>query len=298
MFNRRKFTIRGRSPARVIPQFYRQLIYGVVLLFVLGLLGLGVWKVARLPSLTIQTIEVVGGETVAHESVRSLIEEVLRGSYLRIIPYRFSPLYPAEAVYERVVAEPRIREAELLKVNETTLRVTFSEYQPSALWCATRDEAAECYFVDVEGYAFASAPSLRGGALIRYSFEDETEVREKLVMSRDTLDRVATIARELGERYDFRVQEVVFTKVGDEEYWLKDGSALKVSSAATATEVVADLGALLVADEFSHLKPGNFFYVDLRFKNRVFVNETFPGAVATTSPETATTSADSLSDTP
>ncbi len=297
MLFKRKFTVRGRSPVRAIPQFYRQLIYGVVLLCVLGLIGTGIWHFTRLPSMTIATIEVVGGETVPHNALRTLIEAELSGSYLHLIPYRFLPFYPADAIRERIEAEPRVRQAVLENVDATTIRLTFSEYRPIALWCADRNETTNCYFIDAEGYAFAPAPPLRGTTFIRYIFEADSNVRESQIMGASLLGRMTKIIKELSERYDFRVQEVVFTAAGDEEFWLGGGSALKVAATSAVSEVLVDLDAIIASKEFSHLEPGNFSYIDLRFKNKAFVNETMSDSIVSSSTATSTTSND-LSETP
>ena len=53
-----------------------------------------------------------------------------------------------------------------------------------------------------------------------------------------------------------------------------------------ATDVVENLLVVLASPEFSHLNPGNFSYIDLRFGEKVFVNEI--GEVPET--ETATSS--------
>ena len=51
-----------------------------------------------------------------------------------------------------------------------------------------------------------------------------------------------------------------------------------------------NLLTLVGSEEFSHLAPGNFQYLDLRFNTRVFVNEELPNDTST---PTSTSTADS-----
>ncbi len=51
------------------------------------------------------------------------------------------------------------------------------------------------------------------------------------------------------------------------------GSELKTVASKDAQETIDNLLVVLASEEFAHLKPGNFQYIDLRFGNKVFVNE-------------------------
>ena len=67
-----------------------QFVYGGIAITVVVLLGYGVWYVTRLPALTLTEVEVKGGETVSHEELKSIVREELRGSYLFLVPKRFT----------------------------------------------------------------------------------------------------------------------------------------------------------------------------------------------------------------
>jgi hypothetical protein len=57
-------------------------------------------------------------------------------------------------------------------------------------------------------------------------------------------------------------------------------------SKTPAVETLSNLETILASGTFTHLKPGNFQYVDLRFGSKVFVNE---APVASSTPETTDT---------
>jgi hypothetical protein len=60
---------------------------------------------------------------------------------------------------------------------------------------------------------------------------------------------------------------------GDAFLTIVDGGEFKVSLKQPAAETVSNLLTVLGSENFAHIKPGNFEYVDLRFGSKVFVNE-------------------------
>ena len=64
-------------------------------------------------------------------------------------------------------------------------------------------------------------------------------------------------------------------KVGvlDVLYTVAGGGVLKVSQRMTADESFQNLSTLLNAKDFIHLQDGVFQYIDLRFGDKIFLNE-------------------------
>jgi hypothetical protein len=52
-----------------------------------------------------------------------------------------------------------------------------------------------------------------------------------------------------------------------------DGGELKVTLTQEPQVTVNNLNVVLTSEEFKGVQPGNFQYIDLRFGNKVFVNE-------------------------
>ncbi len=126
-----------------------QIVRGVLILLVVIVVGYGIWYVTRLPSLTIADISVSGGGTIPHEVIQSEVERELAGTYLALIPRRFTYLYPAAAIKSTIGAIPRVKDVTLERSERTALIVSFTEYEPFALWC---DEARQhCLFIDEFG---------------------------------------------------------------------------------------------------------------------------------------------------
>jgi cell division septal protein FtsQ len=257
----------------------RQIIIGVSLTAFIALLGYGIWHLTRLPALTISDVTAAGGITIEPNTVVAMAEEALRGDYYRLIPKRFSYLYPEETIRERLQTIPRIKNVRLERQQRTTLAITYDEYEPFALWCNERGE--ECVFIDKGGFGFAAAPPLRGGAFVRYHNRlTAPEVRVVGVspaLLEDTNAAARTMATELG----LRVNTIILDD-RDVIYALGGGGEIRTTQTDAIESMLTNLETVLESDEFDHLEPGNFEYIDLRFGNKVFVQEALPDAATST----------------
>lgn len=264
----RKVTVRKKRSGRSL---IKRVLYALLFVFLLLLTAGLLWFGTRMEALTITQVEVVGGETVDKGKIKEAVEQELQGSYFGVVPKRFSWFYPEEKILELVKAVPRVKSVLLERPDGRSLRVLFIEYEPFALWCDKAEET-NCVFLDGMGYAFSSAPPLSGGALPRYfssagpATGDSPFAYEFL---RDTSFFVAAIRKE----FDFAT--LAIEQVGDEEAVLElsSNSYLKITARQDVHDTLDNLRVIMSSEEFSHLEPGNFNYIDLRFGDKVFVNE-------------------------
>ncbi len=252
----------------------------------------GVWHGTRLEALTIDEVVVSGGETISHSQIVEGVSEILEGEYLRFIPRRFVWLYPKNDVLEYVAAVERVKNPKV-KRDGTTLVVTIAEYEPIALWCDDGAQSA-CVFLDDTGYGFARTPALTGGAFTRFvRIGESAAVNEYLTSNDDYL-----LLRELEsllEAFGWSVTVIEFDQARDVFINLAQGGELKVSLRISPTQTMDNLQTVLVTDEYAELTPGAFEYIDLRFGNKVFVNE-FGVPEVEVEAESATTTQNAASD--
>jgi cell division septal protein FtsQ len=263
MARARKRTARSR--------YIIQILKGILILAVFAGLGWGIWHVTRLPSLTITEIEINGGDTIKHSVVRETVETELQGSYLAFIPRTFTYLFPAAAVRSAVAAIPRIKDVSVERDGKNKLTVMFNEYKPYALWCD--ENRAHCLLVDEEGYAFTDAPKLSGGSLLRFVVEDTPLLQRKHMLSRQQLVSTVEFSEQLKKEFGFSVEQVLYEQNKDVTYTLVGGGKLLTSSEEPIEVTLNNLDTILDSENFLHLRPNNFQYIDLRFGNKVFVNE-------------------------
>jgi cell division septal protein FtsQ len=275
-----KRTSRSGDPARRM--LWRQVFVGVgLVLFFAGTIT-GIWHLTRLPALTIESVSASGGVTIKADEIRALVEQELEGAYYRLIPKRFSYLYPKQAIYEVVNTVPRVKDVVVERSGLTALSVTYDEYVPVALWCGPH---GDCVFVDAAGYGFAAAPALSGSTFVRYQAGEQAAVVGETGITPELLAETQQFIAAVATTHNLRLQQVIFDD-RDITYRLAGGGEVRTSRTEQFQDSLDNLDAILGSDEFVHLEPGNFEYIDLRFGNKVFVQEELP-EVATS---TATTS--------
>lgn len=260
--------------------------WGIFVCSLIALCITAIWYGARLPFFTISAVHVEGGETISHDEVRALVEAELRGAYLLLIPHTFTYLYPEEHIMTALREIPRIHDI-LLSREGNTLRVSFSEYRPYALHCLEGGEQMPCYFLTEDGYAFTPAPTLSGGALVRHIVEGKEEIRVGDTFDSARFTHVHTFIERLNTELRLRVTEVLYTKDGDMTLRVNGGGMLLMSPTHDMDTAFNNLVTVLTSAEFKHIEPGNFNYIDLRFGNKVFVNEETEPEVAVASTTTA-----------
>ncbi len=268
MVNRRNINARKR---RAAGSFARQFFVGLLLTLVLLLIGGVIWFGSRLEPLTIASVSVEGGETVDRAEVKRAVEAELDGEYYKIVPKRFSWSYPEQRIEAAVRSIDRVKDVALARPDGRNLIVRFTEYAPAALWCEAgrRDD---CVFLDSTGYGFTKAPPLQGTAMLRYVNAGEPAVGERpfsYEFMRDTGFFAAAVRKEFG------MSVSMVEKIGGEEatFELAEGGLLKITLRQPVVDTLDNLRVLLASEQFSNLRPGSFQYIDLRFGDKMFVNQ-------------------------
>ncbi|MEZ4104443.1 MAG: hypothetical protein R3B60_04115 [Candidatus Paceibacterota bacterium] len=272
-----KFSRKRNKKVYLAPEqklIIKQVFFGLVLFFFLGFLIWGIWHLTRLPAMTISKITVFDGETIQAERIENIVDNTLKGDYWRLIPKRFTWFYPEKEVLDNLKQIERIKEVSAKKVSNTEITIEFSEYIPDSLWCDNHNhnDNQKCLFIDNESYAFGLAPSLTGESLLRYRNNGKKpQIGEVLMDEKDfvTTKKFVWLLGQIG----WYVSYIEVNQVGDVFYILSGGGELRATLYDDPNEVFSYLKALLASDEFSHLKSDNFKYIDLRFGEKLYVNE-------------------------
>lgn len=267
--NRPNRKFRQINPATLL--FVKQFVLGFFVFTVVGLIITGIWYGTRLQTFTISAINVSGGTTISAETVHNKVNDALAGTYLGLVPRRFTFFYPEEEIIETLDDIERLKDVNVEMLNNQTMSVTFDEYVPDSLWCDKAEEVP-CLFLDQTGYAFGTSPKLSGGSLIRYYSLDTDLLKEGRPLSEEDYLLTKEFIKMLNDSNWF-VSKVEVDSVRDVFYTLANGGEIKATLLDAAEKPFTYLQTLLESDEFSHLEPGNFQYIDLRFGTKVFVNE-------------------------
>ncbi len=262
-------TNRNLNPSTIL--LIRQIIVGALIAAFFGLLTSSIWYITRIDALTIDTVTVHGGETIQHSEVESIVRSHIDGTYLKLVPRTFAFTYPHEEIITEVNKVHRIKNVRVVRSGGTELLVEFDEYVPHALWCKN-SESAGCFFLDENGYSFAPAPTLDGGSFIRFISIAKDPSEYTKAFPEEEYKRVQELAQKFADAKWF-VSKAEIDAAGDAFLTIVDGGLFKVSLKQSSDETVSNLLTVLGSENFTHIKPGNFEYIDLRFGSKVFVNE-------------------------
>lgn len=269
-------------------QLLKNLGRGLGVLLVVSLLVWATWHVVRLPIFTITEVEVVGGETISHQEIKTEIDSLLEGEYWRFVPRRFAWSYPQQEILDFLTATPRVLNPAVEREG-STVRVTLAEFEPVALWCDSgAASTSSCVFLEEYGLGFASAPRLDGRTFTRFVRVGEPATTSAVYADTTDFAQLRQLDSLLSE-YGWPVVLMELDQARDVFVHLAGDSQLKITLRLTPAETLDNLQTVLTADEYQHLEPGNFSYIDLRFGNKVFVNEFGDptGGSATSSVESA-----------
>jgi cell division septal protein FtsQ len=279
----KKQKYRNVSPSTVL--LVRQILIGFLIAAFFGMLLTSVWYGTRVDAFTINTVTIRGGETIPHGEIEAIVRKELDGSYMKFVPRAFAPLYPHQDIERSIREIKRIKNLQLVRVSGTELSVEFEEYVPHALWCQHSDSEG-CFFLDENGYSFAAAPSLTGGSFLRFVAIAKDPVENAQAFDVEHYKKVHELVEKFAESKWF-VSKVELDAVGDAFFTLVQGGEFKVSLKQSTQETMDNMLTVLNSEKFSHIAPGNFEYVDLRFGSKVFVNEvtiTASSSYASTTP--------------
>ncbi len=250
----------------------KQTLIGTGLALFVTLLLTAVWYGTRLSGVTISSVQVNGAETVDAQMVTEGVTNLLDQSYIRLIPKRFTFLYPESAILAQVQDIPRVATVEIARPSWRELEIYLTEHSPTALWCEVEAQH-ECLFMNESGYAFAAAPQLRGGSFMRYSSVGrDPEIGERLLPAAEmhNLEWLTNAIADNLQLYPALVQVYPDNRV---TAVLTTGGELYMTLNQDVTATMHYLESLIGSQEFSHLQSDWFQYIDLRFGNRLFVNE-------------------------
>jgi hypothetical protein len=255
-----------------------------------GMLLISVWYGTRVQALTLSTVTVLGGETVPAADIEAIVRKELDGAYLKFVPKAFALTYPHDAVVNSVTQHPKVKSAVVTPLGKQELRVEFFEYMPHALWCSPID-LTQCHYLDEEGFAFAVAPKLEGGTLLRLVSIGKNPEAENTPFTPEQFAVVEELVARLAEA-KWYVSHIEIDAAGDAYFSLVGGGEFKISLGQTVDETMSNLLTILGSEQFAHIAPGNFEYIDLRFGSKVFVNEvTYETSASSTASTTAAAAA-------
>ncbi len=258
----------SRGKAGALREWNWKLIIGIVSAVILLV---GSVLLIRAPRLQVRTIEVNGAHVADPGDITEFVNSQLQGNKLFILPRSSIFLAPEHAIEKALKAQfPRLQTVEVDRKNFSTLSINVTEFQGMYLWC-TAD--ADCYFMDQNGIAFATAPYFSGTAYPKIFNGTASTLPFQAV----TADQLTMVSLLLSRLPSLGIDPAEFHFVSDHELdvdFNHDGHQAQLIFDPTSN--TADALQVLFTGLRTNPLAGKFRdasqvlqYIDLRFSNRI-----------------------------
>ncbi|TAK57605.1 hypothetical protein EPO17_01470 [Patescibacteria group bacterium] len=126
------------------------------------------------PNFRIDTIRVTGAVSLSESEVKGVVEKVLTGSYLYVIPRNNTLFYPKQEIVSILHGTfLKILSVEIKRDGLRGVSISVQERSPYALWCGSHVtvsslDNAKCYFIDSLGLVYAESPVFSNDVYMHY----------------------------------------------------------------------------------------------------------------------------------
>lgn len=245
---------------------------GVLCVVVLSLCG-GIIALARARFSNIQTVSVQGTIVASDTDITAEVDKILDGNYFFFFPKRSILLYPKSQIAASVMKSfPRLEKTDVSLLRWHTLNVNVTERKPYAMWCAGGEPTGasttdNCYFMDVTGFIFDTAPSFSGNTYIRYwgGTMGEEPIGQTF-KTELTFTATDNLIQSL-EKFDFHVTDIIANEYGY-ELRTEEGTDLLINP---GQDVMSTLDNLSIVLKENTKATTTLSSIDLRFGNKVYI---------------------------
>lgn len=251
----------------------KKILFTLVALLVVG----GIIWVLHRPSLSIQTVSVVGGQTINVEKIEDIVEGEIEGSYIGVFPKRSVFLYPKQEILSLLVArEPKIEHVSIRAPfgDFTTLYVMLEERNSNLLWCAR----LWCARLDEDGTLFEEAPSATEDFFV---IRDDRAPRQGLgsvATTQEVLKPIFIMKSSL--KRDLVLQEALILPEGDYSLITEEGTEIRFNKDDDLSVVADNLFTLFRSNVIEGNATSSLSdwlvgveYIDARFGKKIFYKE-------------------------
>lgn len=236
-------------------------------LFFCLILGL-VYFLIFSPYFKIKNITIKGTEKISQDEILNLTNQVLNGSYLKIIPQNSLILFPEQKLKELLKEKiPVIKEVRIIKKIPFSLTIEIKEREKVIVYCGEM----KCFYLDEDGFAFEEAPEIYGGLNLTLKDNSKREVKIKEVAINKDLVSFLSQIKEFLEKFlsltllNFQID---FYPSRDLTAITSEGWQIFFNSSGDPKAQVQALQ--MVLEEKIKEQRNQLEYIDLRMANRIY----------------------------
>jgi|ETNmetMinimDraft_16_1059900.scaffolds.fasta_scaffold08142_2 hypothetical protein len=230
-----------------------------------------------LSNFTIERVEVSGNTTVSEEEVRAYVEKRLDGGYLSVFSranvFLFQPRVIEVELLERF---QKIKDIDVSRDSLHSIVVEIDERKPYYLWCVapiSPDTRETCFFLDINGLAFAPAPYFSGQVYFEFRKQlgDVTDPIGTYFLPEEEFKRIISFRNSM-RVFELEPHAFVIDERGDYLFLLSSGAKMIFNTEQDFDLLFSSLLATSGTEQFKGKSVGDasLEYIDLRFKNKVY----------------------------
>jgi len=224
----------------------------------------------------IDTITVLGAQTVLQNDVQAAVRKDLAGSYGLLFPKDNIFLYPkAEIVQDLTKEIPTIEQDQIKVVNFHTIAIVITERTKKALWCPSEDQSLltnlqDCALLDQNGVVYASA--LSASSSIVYFGPLTGNKFPHTYLPADQFHSLSALVDALMARSQQATDTPVSVAIvgSDVHVQYQSGFTLIFLLSSAGADVYNHFLLALTSDVFQGKQLSDFQYLDLRFGDKLY----------------------------
>lgn len=261
-------------------RFRRSLRIAIAITLFLCIIGFIWWFVFRSPVFAVRDVLVAGNERVRTSDVQSVVIEAVQKSSLlsRFFGLEYLWAWPSGAMNDALASLPVVKTLHIEKDYAAhQVKIVVEEREPYGIWCFRKSAPAACFWFEMDGTLFASAPDAEGGLIrvVSDSARDALALRDT-VLPADFMENLRTVFAAL------HAASVVLREVRYEDPALqevrvvtRDGPQLLFSLRFSAESTITVIKDLMTnggknATGKGPVPFGKLEYVDFRVENRAY----------------------------
>jgi len=271
-------------PADIIASSRRARRKRLILKAVFFLLGFlifvaGITAFFYIPGFRIKEISISGAEILDTGQFKGEIANLLKGKFLKIIPYDNIFIFPAGKITAELSQKfPILKKITIARDFSQNLSVEIEERKPEAIWCltftndliatSTIPTADSCAFVDEKGFIFGLAPLFSGTIFLKFfDKRGQPSVIGKEMIPDAEFQKLRAF-KDLLIKNDINVVKIILKDEGIYEVYSKEGWYILLNAKNEPNPSFNNLK--LVLDTQIKEKRAKLEYIDLRFGQKVF----------------------------
>ena len=222
----------------------------------------------RLPEVTINSVAVSETEYVRNELVLEMVNGMLEGNYLLVIPRSNTFLYPKHAIQRDMFALfPSVERVKFSRIGFNTLSISITERTPVAEWCSNPGTSSPCYLLDNGGFVFAPQ-RVQGSSFVVYGGGLTGDPLGQTYLSGE-FQSIQEFVQDLKKVTERNPKTVLIDEHDDVSVTFKEGGELRFAVESANGTLLDNIASVFASRRFH--SDDILEYADFRFGNKIYV---------------------------